>query len=103
MTRRRRAVGWTVVLAALLVIPSRAVAERASESAPISSGPPAGASPTAAAGPSRTIAPAVVSTDGIVPGSVNRTSINLTAEYDVTLRVNFATRAFRVDSLMTIT
>jgi hypothetical protein len=41
--------------------------------------------------------------DGIVPGSVNATSINLTAEYDVIVRLNFGTRAFRVDSTMTVT
>jgi hypothetical protein len=31
---------------------------------------------------------------GLVPGSVNATSLNLTAEYDVKLSLNFGTRAF---------
>ncbi len=37
------------------------------------------------------------------PGSVNATSINLTATYVATVRLNFGTRAFRVDSTMTVT
>lgn len=41
--------------------------------------------------------------DGIVPGSVNATSINLSAEYDATVRLNFSTRAFLVSSSMTVT
>ena len=39
---------------------------------------------------------------GIVPGSVDRTSLDLTAEYDVALSLNFGSRAFSVDSPMTV-
>jgi hypothetical protein len=39
----------------------------------------------------------------IVPGSVNRTSIDLRATYQTTLNVSYATRSFRVDSTATIT
>ena len=44
--------------------------------------------------------PIVQAFPGLVPGSVDRTSIDLTAEYDVTLALNFGTRAFNVDSTM---
>jgi hypothetical protein len=46
--------------------------------------------------------PIVRAFPGLVPGSVDRTSINLTAEYDVTLGLNFGTRAFNVDSTMSV-
>ena len=39
---------------------------------------------------------------GLVPGSVDRTSIDLTAEYDVALSLSFGSRAFNVDSIMTV-
>ncbi len=54
---------------------------------------------TAAAGDRE---PIVRAFPGLVPGSVDRTSINLTAEYDVTLGLNFGTRAFSVDSTMSV-
>lgn len=41
-------------------------------------------------------------TAAIVPGSVNRSSIDLTAEYDVAVRLSFATRAFAADTVMTV-
>jgi len=41
--------------------------------------------------------------DGLVPGTVNATSINLSAQYMATVRVNFGTRAFLVSSTMTVT
>ena len=87
MAHPRRGVGWIAVLAVLLVTPSGVVAESATADG--------------AAGP--LAQPAAATATGIVPGSVNRTSINLAAEYNVTVRLNFATRAFRVDSLVTIT
>lgn len=46
------------------------------------------------------IAPA---TDALVPGAVNRSSMNLSAEYLATVRLNFGTRSFRVSSTMTVT
>ncbi|HEX5824534.1 MAG TPA: hypothetical protein VFY18_08765, partial [Candidatus Limnocylindrales bacterium] len=125
MTRPRRAAGWAAVLALLLALPSIAVAERlgspdrgpaAASPAPIDDAiVKADASPAAAAvrpqtGVSAQLAsvapaapPAQVIAAAIVPGSVNATSINLTAEYDVTVRLNFGTRAFRVDSTMKVT
>jgi hypothetical protein len=42
-------------------------------------------------------------TDGLVPGTVNATSINLSAEYAATVRLNFGTRTFLVSSTMTVT
>ena len=41
--------------------------------------------------------------DTLLPGVVNRTSINLTAEYRATVRLGFANRSFRVSSTMTVT
>ena len=40
---------------------------------------------------------------GLVPGSVNATSINLSAEYVATVRLSFASRSFAVSSTMTVT
>ena len=126
MPRSRRAIGWAAILAILLALPSIAVAERLGSADPASGRPAASSAPdaiaNAATGAIPTASPQAVvtasarlasaapstpagqvSTDAIVPGSVNATSINLTAEYDVTVRLNFGTRAFRVDSTMTVT
>jgi hypothetical protein len=46
--------------------------------------------------------PIVSGFPGLVPGSVDRTSLNLTAEYDVALSLNFGSRAFNVDSAVTV-
>ena len=46
--------------------------------------------------------PTVRGFPGLVPGSVDRTSLELTAEYDVLLSLNFGSRAFNVDSTMTV-
>jgi hypothetical protein len=43
-----------------------------------------------------------ITATGIVPGSVNRTSLNLTATYTVGLRLNFGTRSFRADTTIDI-
>jgi hypothetical protein len=40
--------------------------------------------------------------DSLVPGTVNATSINLSAEYVATVRLNFGTRTFIVSSTMTV-
>ncbi len=45
----------------------------------------------------------VVGASAITPGSVNRTSVNLTASYAVTLALRYGSRAFSVDSTATIT
>jgi len=120
MPRPRRAAGWAVVLAVLLALPSIAFAERVAMPTSPTPGPTAAspateaaaarspAAPTARAelvsvAPSKAAAQASSTVDGIVPGSVNATSMNLTAEYDATVRLNFGTRAFRVDSTMTVT
>ena len=39
----------------------------------------------------------------ITPGSVNRTSLNLSATYSVGLTLNYASRSFMVNSIATIT
>jgi hypothetical protein len=46
--------------------------------------------------------PTVRAFPGLVPGSVHRTSLAITAEYDVSLSLNFGTRAFKVASVMTV-
>ena len=46
--------------------------------------------------------PPVAATSAIVPGSVNRASINLTAEYDVSLALNFGSRAFNAFTQITV-
>src|SRR5258706_12346452 len=58
----------------------------------------------------RSIAPSVgqggvagPATGALVPGVVNATSINLSAEYLATVRLSFATRSFQVSSTMTVT
>ena len=71
---------------------------RASE-APSPSTPPTAAMPSPSSGPS----PAPPTTDGLVPGSVNATSIDLSATYDATVRVDVGTRSFRVASTMSVT
>ena len=60
---------------------------------------PATATPTPMAQSSASTTPAL----GIVAGSVNATSINLTAEYQATVHLSFATRSFQVASTMTVT
>jgi hypothetical protein len=47
--------------------------------------------------------PGTAATAGLVPGSVNATSIDLTAEYQATVMLNFATRSFQATSTMTVT
>ena len=46
---------------------------------------------------------AAVVVSAITPGSVNRTSVNLTASYATTLALRYGSRAFSVDSTATIT
>jgi hypothetical protein len=127
MTRSPAAVSRIALIAALLVIPSVAAAQRlvaANAETPAPSSVvdsnaaahavtnPATASATAPSQSSIAVSTASVSTpapssgpvaDGLVPGSVNATSIDLTADYAATVRLSFATRAFRVDSTMTVT
>ncbi len=67
---------------------------------PASSQPAVATAPSPAGGADRT--PIVQGITAISPGAVNRTSLALTAEYDVKLSLNFGNRAFRVDSTMTV-
>lgn len=109
-------------LIALVVVPVLAAAAPANPATPSAtsasrpaaattpSPPPASpppASPTIApavqavtAAPSRE--PVVQAFGSVTPGAVNRTSLALTAEYDVVLSLNFDSRAFTVDSIMTV-
>jgi hypothetical protein len=71
----------------------------AATSAPPRRGPAAGAGVDTGAADRE---PIVRAFPGLVPGSVDRTSIDLTAEYDVILGLNFGTRAFSVDSTTSV-
>jgi hypothetical protein len=117
---RRLARTWaTAALIALLILPAVALS---APSQPISADP-AATDQVAAATPGRntssatartatpavaaestvpTAEPAVAIATGIVPGSVNRTSLNLTATYTIGLRLNFGTRSFRADTTISI-
>jgi len=69
---------------------------------------PVVAAASVAAGASDAAAPTITSSatpsvDAIRPGSVNATSMNLAAEYSATVRLNFGTRAFRVDEAIVVT
>jgi hypothetical protein len=107
----------------LLVIPAIAAVQRLGAAGPEVAGGASSAAPTASADAARATAqprPSVIvgppspsasaqtpsapaASAGLVRGSVNATSVDLTANYDATVRLNFGTRAFRVDSTMTVT
>ena len=114
-------VAAAAVLIAVLVVPVLAAVAPAPTSRAQSAGPMAALAPD----PSPTLAPArpaptssprsaripaapsdrepvVTASEGIVPGSVNRTSMNLRAEYDVALTLNFGSRAFNADTTITL-
>ena len=65
--------------------------------------PGAGTPPPAIPHPSTVPSGSAPTADGLVPGSVDATSLNLRAEYATTVRLNFATRSFLVGSTMTVT
>jgi hypothetical protein len=83
-----------------------ATAGTARPPSPSSAGSPAAstqpAAPASIAPTSGSRAPDVSGTSAIVPGSVNRTSLALTAEYDVSLSLNYGTRAFNVFAALSI-
>lgn len=54
-------------------------------------------------GSGSSVEPAAATMSQIEPGSVNRTSLNLSATYSVGLSLRYGTRAFNVDSTATIT
>jgi hypothetical protein len=58
---------------------------------------------TAAAGPHQPDATFGTTVSAITPGSVNRTSLHLTASYDARLRLDYGTRAVSLTSTATIT
>jgi len=60
---------------------------------------PRSASPT----PSKSPPAAAPIATSLTPGAVNATSIDLTADYAATVRLNFATRSFLIGSTMTVT
>ena len=71
----------------------------------IPSGGPSASIPSDTASPvvpSAPVGSAPPTADGIVAGTVNATSMALTAEYDATVRLDYGTRSFRVSSTMTI-
>ena len=61
--------------------------------------PSVGPAAPASVAPAGIVAPATV---GLDPGTVNRTSMNLTVGYDATVRLSFGTRSFRVISTMNV-
>jgi hypothetical protein len=66
---------------------------------------PAAARPASARGPEQHILPptTALGVSAVIPGSINKTSVNLTASYAVTLALRYGSRAFSVDSTATIT
>src|SRR5688572_7490941 len=66
---------------------------------------PAAAHPALARDPEELILPptTALGVSAITPGSVNRTSVKLSASYAVTLALRYGSRAFSVDSTATIT
>jgi hypothetical protein len=126
---RRSSAGWLLAIAAVLVVPlvvglgglgtggatasAAASPTRAANAVqtsdptpPDSSVPSASVAPAASVVPSAPVAPVASdppTTDAIRPGSVNATSMNLTAEYSATIRLNFGTRSFRVDEAIIVT
>ena len=60
----------------------------------------------AALGPAASVSPSqartLMGTSAIVPGSVDRTSLKLQATYATTVRLDYGTRSFKVDSTATI-
>jgi hypothetical protein len=119
MNRPRRAVTWIGVAAALVIVPSILMAGRLAPTsadagptpaitisvarAETATGPVASRSAVELDAPATTRLVAAPAADAIIPGSVNATSINLTAEYTATVRLNYGTRAFRVDAAISVT
>jgi hypothetical protein len=130
---RRSTAAWLLALAILLVVPTAigigrlglgttaASASTIAAAVPSPATVPSAAGTTSAAGPplaserplspvavipEHTVRPATTpppTTDAIRPGSVNATTMDLTAEYSATVRLNFGTRAFRVDEAIVVT
>jgi len=88
-----------------VVAPATATARIANPTPPPATSPPAAPtkpSPTASPAPTAaTITPDAPS--AIIPGSVDRTSLDLQATYDVSARLSWATRAFSARTTMVVT
>jgi hypothetical protein len=85
--------------------PSSTPAEPTPSAAAVSSGsrvsiPPTTATPVVSEQPPSSAAPGLL---GVRPGGVNATSMNVTATYESTVRMSFATRAFGVNEAIRIT
>jgi hypothetical protein len=123
---RRTSIVWLAALVCVLAVPAAVGvatvgrsadpgsrgAPAASAPAPLVAGAPTTSTPAAATPIARAATPAQTpaandvlapASAGLLPGAVNRTSINLSAEYQATVRLNFGTRSFRVSSTMTVT
>ena len=124
---RRTTVVWLAALAFVLVVPAAAGLAAigrqpadasdgaiAAASAVMSAAAPATTAPVVslASAPSASIGPAAEpsapspeapASTGLIPGAVNRTSMNLSVEYQAAVKVNVANRWFRVSSTMTVT
>jgi hypothetical protein len=87
MSRIAAPVGLAVLLVLGIAAPALACEGRISE--PVATGSDAPATATAVS--------------AITPGSVNRTSLNLSATYSVSLTLNYSSRSFMVNSVATIT
>jgi hypothetical protein len=87
MSRIAAPIGLAMLLVLGIAAPALACEGRLSE--PVASGADASATAT--------------TVSAITPGSVNRTSLNLSAMYSVSLTLNYASRSFMVNSVATIT
>jgi hypothetical protein len=113
---RRLARTWAIAaLTALLILPAVALSapsqpiparpaatDQVAAATAIHASPIPAVTAEAPAEPAASAEPAVAIATGIIPGSVNRTSIDLTATYNVGLRLNFGTRSFRADTTISI-
>ena len=91
--------------------PTELIADASVGGATPAAAPRSAASATAPAAPTRTVpsgvdpAPSADATtpSAIRPGSVNRTSLNLGATYNATIRLSWTTRSFRVSATIAVT
>lgn len=90
---------WSAATRTAAPVAAASLTTRASGSPPVPPAPPGSVAPAPSGGPS----PAPPTASGLVPGSVNATSIDLSATYDATVRIDVGTRSFRVASTMSVT
>jgi hypothetical protein len=100
----RRRAPLTLILALAAVAASCATPAPRTGSVATATSAPAAASASASPSASASVIPAsVVSPTGLQPGSVNLSSLDLTASYDVAVTLHYGDRLIAVDSRMTIT